>query len=200
MSDRGRSRRRLLSSLAVAVGTLAGCTGQDAEPTGETTPTEDTAAEPTATATTTPAATVEIVATFPAADGTEQRRETVLEPGDFASVGQPQAGTDGRPPSVPVTLTEEAASQFASAMQEYGFTSGTGIGACRYRETPDDPGYCLYTVVDGTVRYAAGMSSGLARNIESGEFSTQPAFVLLTSDFEAAQRVATALRNGSTTD
>jgi hypothetical protein len=183
------SRRRVLAALGTGVAGLAGCSGS----LGSTPATNaSTQTEPTRTAT--PSATVELVASFPAQqNGSDQRRETVLTAGDFASVSEPQSGGGGRPPYVQVTLTDAAAANYTKAMRDYGFTSEAGIDACRYESNPDDPGYCLQTVVDGEVVFAAGMAPSLARTIDSGEFSQQPAFVLQTRNQSQARQIAAVL-------
>jgi preprotein translocase subunit SecD len=137
---------------------------------------------------------VALVAGYPA-DGTERTR-TLVTSGDLANVGQAQAGRAGRPPFVPVTLTEPAAREFAAAMRSLGFTD-EGVQACRFQETPADPGWCLYTVVDGERVYAAGMSAGLADLFEDGGFVADPTFVMQTVNRSTAERLRLDLRAGA---
>jgi preprotein translocase subunit SecD len=82
-------------------------------------------------------------------------------------------------------------------MQDLGFTSSDGINTCQWQDSPDEPGYCLYTVVDGEKTYGASMSAGLADTLDSGEFSQDPRFVMNTTDFEKAQELESDLRLGS---
>jgi len=196
MPRRLTSRRRVLGICGLGLaGGLAGCSQfQSAQPADDDERTTETMT-PTATATAT-AGTVKIVASYPEQDDetTAQRQQTVLTEDDFASVGSAQEAGQGRPPRVPVTLTDAAAEDFVAALRERGFTSGEGVSACRYESNPDDPGYCLHTVVDGDIVYTAGMSTGLAEMMESGEFSENPAFVLQTRTFSKAEEIAAALR------
>ena len=147
--------------------------------------------------------TVEIVAHFPNGSGEGAREETVLTQDQVANVGNAQApsGQVGgvNAPHVPIVLTDEAAASFAEDMRAYGFT-GPGVGAC----PPDAPpvgtnqeGYCLYTVLDGQVVYSASMSSGLAGDIESGDFVQGKNFVMTTTNMSSARELAINLRAGA---
>ncbi|MFC7133448.1 MULTISPECIES: hypothetical protein [Salinibaculum] len=207
------SRRRLLATLAGGVaGAVAGCSesqgttgnadGNDGG-TGTATRTPSATAAATATETSTRLdADVEIVASYPVetGNGTEHRETTVLDERDVAAVGRVQEGAGGRPPSVPVGLTESGAENFTTAMREFGFTSSAGIQACRYEERPDDPGYCLQTVLDGEVVFSASMSSGLARTLESGAFADDPRFVLQTRNLSKARDLRASLEGNSSSE
>jgi len=139
---------------------------------------------------------VGIVASFPgeAGDGSEQRRERLVTQEDVARVGPVRHG-GGRPPFVLVTLTDEAATRFTEAMTEYGFTD-EGVGNCRWQDDREDPGYCLYTVVDGEVQYAASISAGLAEVFRNGEFAADPQFRMTAVDAEAARELKRTLESG----
>lgn len=198
MTGRRASRRRVILLCGAGLAGLAGCSQSQPEgAAGDGEPATETAT-PTAiaTATATAATTVEIVASYPVqSDGqTTQRQQTVLTEDDFASVSPAQQGSGGRPPRVPATLTDAGATDFVAAMREYGFTSDEGIGACRYESDPEEPCYCLHTVVDEEIVYSAGMAPGLAEMLESGEFSENPAFVLQTENVSKAEEIAAALR------
>ena len=140
---------------------------------------------------------VAIVASFPggSGDGAEQREESVITQGDFARVGPVRSG-GGQPPYVPVTLTDEAATRFTDAMTEYGFTD-EGVGSCRWQDDREDPGYCLYTVVDGEVQYAAGVAPSLAEAFRNGEFSEDPRFRMTAVDAAAARALKRNLESGA---
>jgi len=140
---------------------------------------------------------VGIVASFPAeaGDGSEQRRERLVTQEDVARVGPVRHG-GGRPPFVLVTLTDEAATRFTEAMTEYGFTD-EGVGNCRWQDDREDPGYCLHTVVDGEVQYAAGISAGLAEVFRNGEFAADPQFRMTAVDAEAARELKRTLESGA---
>ncbi|MFB6298340.1 MAG: preprotein translocase subunit SecD [Salinirussus sp.] len=146
---------------------------------------------------------VQIVAGFPTegSNGTTQREVSLLTQGDFRGIGQAQQGQGNRPPFVRVTLTEQAARNFTNAMQNFGFT-GEGVGACRYNQTPEDPGYCLYTVVDGRITYAASMGSGLAELLRPGgdgtaDFVSSPTFRMQTGNLSTAQELQLNLESGA---
>jgi len=145
---------------------------------------------------------VSIVATRPvqADNGTVYRNQTVLTNRQLESsqIGVAQTGQNGQP-YVPITLTEGVARNYSQDLVDLGFTSSdaTGRQSCRYRESPEDPGYCLYTVVDGEVVYAAGLDPGLAENIESGEFLKGPSFIMQTRSTDEAQRLQVNLRAGA---
>lgn len=218
MVDSTESRRPVLRSLGVGlVAGLAGCSQfvSDEPADGDETPTDATgtatpeSSDGTATATREQSderdtatqasvdSSVELVATFPTQteDGVEQRRETVLTEQHFTGVGSPRTRSGATPPFVTVTLTETGAETYTEAMQKYGFTSGEGIEACRAQSHPEDPGFCLQTVVDGETVYSAGMSPGLAEIIESGEFDADPRFRLIATNFSQAQELASNLRD-----
>ena len=150
---------------------------------------------------------IQIVATQPgeADNGTVVTRRTpLLTQGDFAGIRPAQQASQGNPPRVPVTLTPPAAENFTNAMQNFGFT-GPGINACdqeaAYNGT-GDPGYCLLTVVDGDVTYAADMSAGLAEDLRprpDGEapFLTTRGFSMNTRSFDEAQNLKLNLESGA---
>ena len=140
---------------------------------------------------------VQIVAGFPAEgdNGTEYRREPLLTQGDFSRVStateSPRTG-----PHVPIVLKDEPARNFSNAMQKFGFT-GPGVSACNYRADPENPGYCLYTVVDGEIVYAANMGPDLARSFENGDFVQDPAFIMQTSNMSEARELQIHLNAGA---
>ncbi len=155
---------------------------------------------------------VQIVAVYPvkADNGTTvYRRQPLLTQGDFRRIGQAQRNDRGVA-GVGVTLSEEAAPRFQEAMNRYGFTQ-EGVGACRARVTQDgtlqnadNPGYCLYTVQDGEVVYAASMSGGpqgLAQPLRSGEFVNDPRFTMTTGrgsgSLEQAEELKFNLETGA---
>jgi preprotein translocase subunit SecD len=141
---------------------------------------------------------VEVVAEYPVRSGNETvyRNQSVLTQGDFTDIGPARRGEGGRQPFVQVSLTQEAAQEFARATSENGFLD-EGVGNCRWRTNPEDPGWCLYTVVDGEVTYAASMGSGLADIIRSGAFVQQRTFTLEATSFEEAQEVKINLESGA---
>jgi preprotein translocase subunit SecD len=138
---------------------------------------------------------VALVARAPA-DGDGNRTAVLATNDDFADVGVAKQGAGGRSPYVPVTLTDEAPERFTSRLVDLGFT-GDGMSACRYQESPDRPGHCIYTRLNGETVYAAGMSPGLAGQIRSGEFGARPAFTLQTQNLSRARDLKVALESGS---
>jgi preprotein translocase subunit SecD len=141
---------------------------------------------------------VQVVATYPTQteNGTVYENTTVLEQDDFAGISPAQQASEGRPPRVPVSLTPAAAQSFAADMNEFGFTN-EGVGNCRAETSPDDPGWCLYTVDDGEVIYSAGLSPGLAGDMQSGAFENSRSFILETRTFDTAQAVQISLESGA---
>ena len=147
---------------------------------------------------------VQVVAEYPveSANGTSYQRTEVLQGDDIAGIGPARQGEGNNPPYVQVTLNDEPARQFAQAMNDNGFTSGQGIGNCRWRETPDDPGWCLYTVVDGEITYAASMGDLLADDIRPGgdgeiTFLNNPTFRMQTGNFSSAVNLNINLNTGA---
>ena len=140
---------------------------------------------------------VEVVMHYP--DGDEYRNETVLRQGDFQQISIAQEGSAGTPPHVPVTLRSEVAADYANALIDAGFTD-EGVSACEWdarAPRPDDPGYCLLTVVDGEVVYAAGLGPSLADSIRDGSFEDRPSFQMETTEFEEARTLSLNLRAGA---
>ena len=147
---------------------------------------------------------VVVVAHFPAQNGSGYRNVPLFTQEGLANVDQVQQDRNGDP-VVPTTLTPAAAENFSNAMRKFGFTQ-QGVSACRYRQNPDDAGYCLYTVrgggvVDGEIRgnvvYAASMSGDLASIIANEDFTKNPTFVTSAPNQSAAQRLRLDLQAGA---
>jgi preprotein translocase subunit SecD len=141
---------------------------------------------------------VQIVAHFPVREnGTTTYRDVPLFDQDgITAVQSAQQGQGTEPPYVPITLTEEAARNFSNAMQRFGFTQ-QGVNACRYSVNESDAGYCLYTVRDDNVVFAASIAPGLAQIINNGEFVEQRSFRTTASNFSEAQRLQLDLQAGA---
>lgn len=118
---------------------------------------------------------------------------TLLSNGDFASIGgvRDRSGLF----SIPVTLSDRAAEQFADRLVDLGFTS-EGVNACESQDPTDPEGYCLVQSLDDESVYAAGISPGLAQAIENGDFAAQAQFRLVASDEQTATRTRLALVAG----
>lgn len=132
-----------------------------------------------------------VVARYPADNGS-MVEETVVSSADIANVSAPQQSRTGDW-QVPVTLTESGAESFTETVVDAGFTSNEGISTCPADAERNDEGYCLLTVVDGEVVYAAAMGPELANVIETGEFEQNPRFVMLATNETMADRIAASL-------
>ncbi len=146
---------------------------------------------------------VQIIAEYPVEgdNSTRFERQPILTQGDFTEISPAQQGQEGRPPHVQVTLTESAAERYVTVMNENGFTN-EGVGRCRWRQNPDNPGWCLYTVVDNDITYAASMGDDLApllRPDQNGDISfySSPTFVMQTTNFSEAQELKLNLESGA---
>jgi preprotein translocase subunit SecD len=148
---------------------------------------------------------VETVAVFPTENGS-YRAVSLLDQDDFATIGgatQRQGQT-----YVPVTLTDQAGSEFGAAMREYGFDRQGGT-QCVYDleqsleenieqfESSGRPQHCLLTVVDGEVVYGSGISAGLSAQFRSGDFDKDPSYRTMTPDLETARELALNMRSGA---
>jgi len=125
----------------------------------------------------------------------------MLDNDDFASIGTAQApGDTGNQPFVPVTLTADASDRFVQVMTQNGFT-GEGVANCPTGQALRDPdnasGWCLYTVLDGEVVYAAQMSRDLAGSLENGDFQQDPRFTMTTTNMSDAQQLSINLKAGA---
>lgn len=133
-------------------------------------------------------ATAELVARYPADNGTMVER-TVVAPADVASVSAPAEGRNGW--QVPLELEQAAAASFADTLVDAGFT-GEGVDSCPADGERNDDGYCLLTVVDGEVTSALGIAPGLADALESGTFEENPRLQFVTDDEATARTAARA--------
>lgn len=138
-----------------------------------------------------------VVAGYPAGpeSDADYRRETVFTPSDFTEVAPVEGGGEVRAPAVRVEPTDEAAQRFVDVLTENGFTD-EGVANCRWN-SDDDPGWCLLTVLDSEVTYAAALGPGLASSVESGAYLDDPAFVVSARDASEAERIRDAIRNGT---
>lgn len=125
----------------------------------------------------------------------EHQRQTIFTKEDFTNIGPVEEG-EAQPPFIRVTPTDEAAQRFVDIMNENGFTD-EGVMNCRWRQNPDNPGWCLLTVFENEVRFAAAMGSELASSIKSGEYLDDPTFIIQTSDASEAERIHALLQNGT---
>jgi preprotein translocase subunit SecD len=119
----------------------------------------------------------------------------VLTRDDFQSVST-ATQDDRRGPHVPVTVRQSSADQFRQAAVETGL-AGQGGSRCTYNQNPESTEPCLLLVVDDEVVNAFGMDPSLAQSIANGEWAKDSSFILTTTSFEEAQRVAINLRAGA---
>ena len=139
--------------------------------------------------------TVRVDAYYAPEEGSYEQT-TVLERDDFQSIGTAQQGGEGQLPNVPVTVREGVAPDFQQRMIGTGVASPGG-SRCTYQQDPQSTGPCLLLVVDGEVVNSFGMSPGLAGDMQSGEWATNPQFILQTRNFSGAREVAVNLRAGA---
>jgi preprotein translocase subunit SecD len=127
---------------------------------------------------------------------TYRRQEASLTREDFQNIGTAQQGQGNQGPSVPVVISDGAASQFQAAVVSTG-VARPGGSVCRYEEAPNSTDPCLLLVVDGEVVNAFGMAPQLASDMQSGTWAQDPQFVLTTQNFSEAREVAINLRAGA---
>ncbi|MDL5362425.1 preprotein translocase subunit SecD [Halalkalicoccus sp. NIPERK01] len=137
---------------------------------------------------------VEVYAHHPTDDG--YTNTTAIQPDDIQSIGQP-ADEPPYGPHVSITLSENGAEDFSQVMQETGFTQ-EGVEACRWEQNPDDPGYCLLTVVDGEVVYSASLGESLAASMESGAYLNDRSFVMSGESIDDVRTLRVNLLAGTT--
>ncbi|WP_306056356.1 preprotein translocase subunit SecD [Natronococcus wangiae] len=155
---------------------------------------------------------VQIVAYYPDENGT-QTNETVLEGEEFDTVGAASYNDRQGYHYVPVTVddTEDEdgdspASEYQEAMNEYGFTD-EGMGQCNIHDReagefdfdPDNPQWCLLTVVDDEVVDAHSMSPNLGGDMASGTWENDPAFQMIVPTQEDAHHLSVNLQSGALT-
>ena len=153
---------------------------------------------------------VQTVALYPVEtdNGTEYRTANLTTQEDFRNVGNAQRSQEGEPPSVTVTLTDDAAPEFQAAMQEYGFDQEGGT-TCRYdrnrtveqnMEAFEEAGVehrCLLTVRDGEVVFAARVVSDLADSFRTGQFVQSPVYSSSAGSFEEVRELEINLKAGA---
>ena len=141
---------------------------------------------------------VETVALYPSEDGGYETT-SLLDQSDFADIGGARQAEGGNPPNVPVVLTESAAGEFVDAMVDLGFTDNTG--RCNYDleagEPEDENSYCLLTVLDGEVVFAASLGSDLGSSIENSDFLADPSYQTTAETFEDARELELNIRAGA---
>ena len=140
---------------------------------------------------------VQVVAGYPVdtGNGTAYRNTTVLTQDEITGIS-PVRQDQGRP-SVGVTMTESAARNFQQVMRDNGFTD-QGIQNCRWQQDRNDPGWCLYTVVDGERRSAATMTASLANTLETDdEFVNSRSFSISTNNLSDANQIKLNLESGA---
>jgi len=147
---------------------------------------------------------VQVVALSPNANNTGFDREPLLDQNDLTVSGVTTRSTAGGTQyAVGVTISNpDAAERFANTMRQEGFTSQqnpNGIGNCEYElgsGPQDDSEYCLLTVRDDTVVYAASMGD-LATTINNGQFVNNPTFSIGAPNQSAARQLEIDLRAGA---
>ena len=142
---------------------------------------------------------VQIRATFPETDDGNQTfgTKSVIAGGDIDDIRPPLSAGSDSGPGVPVTLTARGAEQFVEDMQTLGFTQPAALGACQARASPDEPGYCLQTVVDGEIVSNNSMGD-LQPNLQDPNpaFLQTREFVMGASTFSEATQLSINLNSG----
>ena len=118
----------------------------------------------------------------------------VLTQNDFQSVST-ATQDDRRGPHVPVTIRPNSAEEFRQVAVDTGLAPGGS--RCTYQENPQNTDPCLLLTVDGEVVNSFGMDPGLGASIRSGDWLRDSSFILTTTSYEEAQRVALNLRAGA---
>lgn len=145
---------------------------------------------------------VRIEAVYPAEAGnpnSSYNETTVLTQAGIQSVGQIESER-GSGYGVPVTLSDQAAADYVTQLQTAGYLSDEGIENCQVKEAErgvSSRGYCLMTYQDDEFLHGAGISQGLASEMQSGDFQQSPTLVMYSSSREEAQSLAVRLRAGA---
>ncbi|ERG88665.1 MAG: preprotein translocase subunit SecD [halophilic archaeon J07HX5] len=147
---------------------------------------------------------VQIRATSPEiADGNQSfNTQTVIAGNDIEKpVGTAELGSDGRP-GLPVTLTASGAEKFVEEMKDLGFTRNEALGSCRLSQAqaggaPENPGYCLQTVVDNEIIINNSMGS-LQADLQGPNppFIQERSFTMGTSTLSEATQLGINLNSG----
>ena len=127
-------------------------------------------------------------------DGEYDTERAVLTRDDFQSIST-ASQNDRSGPHVPVTVRPDSAEQFRQAAIDTGLAQGGS--RCTYEQNPNGTEPCLLLVVDDQVVNSFGMDPGLGASIQSGDWVRDSSFILTTTSFEEAQRVAINLRAGA---
>ena len=139
---------------------------------------------------------VEVVVQFPTGAG-EWGTAVVLTQDDIATVGTVQDPTVSiASPHVPVTLTNEGASNFQTYLQQYGFSSQSNSNSC-ISSLPQELRYCIHTVLDGDIVYSASISPGLSDSLRKDEFINSKNFVMTSTNRTNADSLRLNLRAGA---
>jgi len=126
----------------------------------------------------------------------QERERAVLTNEDFRSIGSAQEYQQQPGAFVRVSVTDDAAPQFAQTMADTGVAQpgGSNCNAADYRNSSDP---CLLLVVNDRVVNTFGMAPGLADGMRSGQWAENPTFILETRNISEAQQVALNLRAGA---
>jgi len=118
----------------------------------------------------------------------------VLTQNDFQSVST-ATQNDQSGPHVPVTIRPNSAEEFRQVAVDTGLAPGGS--RCTYQQNPQNTDPCLLLTVDGEVVNSFGMDPGLGASIQNGDWLRDSSFILTTTSYEEAQRVALNLRAGA---
>jgi preprotein translocase subunit SecD len=124
-------------------------------------------------------------------------RTTLMTSEDLDDVGaaeQPQ--NTNAPPQVSVVVRESSAQQVQQRFVDTGVAQDGGT-RCRYEESPNNTEPCILVVQDGQVINSFGMRDSLADSLRSGDWASNPTFVLTTTNFSEAQELSVNLQAGA---
>jgi preprotein translocase subunit SecD len=119
----------------------------------------------------------------------------VLTQSDFQSVSTATRNEQSGP-HVPVSIRQDSAERFQRTAAETGVAQPGG-SRCTYQQNPETTEPCMLLVVDDEVVNSFGMDGGLAQSMRDGTWARDSSFILTTTSFEEAQRIAINLRAGA---
>ncbi|MFT4964200.1 MAG: preprotein translocase subunit SecD, partial [Halobacteriales archaeon] len=126
-------------------------------------------------------------------------QQTVLEKSDLKTIGSAQKNERQGYWFTPLTLTEDAAGDFAENMETGGFQDGS---SCDYNNAnpEESQGACLLVVVDGGVQSSHGVAPDLGTSFQGGadsKFVNDPTFQIRAQNFSQADSYRVNLQAGS---
>lgn len=132
---------------------------------------------------------VETIIHYPADNEQGYEREILLRNEDVERFDPVRPGQDGQP-GVPVTISDEAAEQYVERLQATEFTENPRACQADPETLEPQPGsYCFITSVDDDILWSGGIAPGLAEDVATEQFLTNPQFRITTTDLSQAQEL-----------